>query len=308
MQKYISYILILFAIISFVAPVHFSLADIVCQPPKVMGSDGNSCVDPYNLLAPLPCTGGPETGCVGGQLITFDPTGAGGGALGGYLNLMIKLFIGICAVLAVIMIVMGGIQYMTSELISSKEAGKERIRNAIFGLLLALGAYTLLFTINPNLLNTDLKSLESVTVEVDLNADVPQTTVNGRYRNGVAVGTTLTGTSTPLPSGVSLNASQCATVGQQNCTSTIGLNMSQVQAIQQGCGCPLVITGGTEWWLHGGQTGSTSHQNNSSTVDLRISPALNAYLSGGRALVRMQRYQSPVGSVLYEGNHWHIGS
>lgn len=118
----------------------------------------------YNLLAPLPCEDGP--GCVDGKLKTFDPRGDGGGALGGYLNLMIKLFIGICGVLAVIMIVIGGLEYMTSELISSKEHGKERITHAILGLLLALGAYTLLYTINPDLLNSDLESLEDVTVVV----------------------------------------------------------------------------------------------------------------------------------------------
>lgn len=119
----------------------------------------------YNLLAPLPCTPPGANGCDdNGNLIAFDPTQNSN--LGVYLNMMIRLFIGICAVLAVIMIVMGGIEYMTTELISSKEAGKERIRNAIFGLLLALGAWTLLNTINPNLLNTDLKSLTNVTVDV----------------------------------------------------------------------------------------------------------------------------------------------
>jgi hypothetical protein len=51
---------------------------------------------------------------------------------------------------------MGGIEYMTSELVSSKEAGKERIRDALFGLLLALGAWTLLYTINPDLLKSDV--------------------------------------------------------------------------------------------------------------------------------------------------------
>jgi membrane-bound lytic murein transglycosylase B len=66
------------------------------------------------------------------------------------------------------MIVMGGIEYMTTELISSKEAGKERIRNAIFGLLLALGAWTILNTINPNILKSDLSSLEAVTVDVPI--------------------------------------------------------------------------------------------------------------------------------------------
>jgi hypothetical protein len=70
--------------------------------------------------------------------------------------------------LAVVMIVIGGIEYMTTELISGKEAGKERILHAIFGLLLALGAWTLLNQINPDILKTDLSSLQNVTVNVAL--------------------------------------------------------------------------------------------------------------------------------------------
>ena len=99
----------------------------------------------YNFLSPLPGVG------------IFDPTStAGPNSLGRYLNPMITIFIGICGVLAVIMILMGGIEYMTSELVSSKEAGKERIRDALFGLLLALGAWTLLYTLNPDLLKSDV--------------------------------------------------------------------------------------------------------------------------------------------------------
>jgi len=121
---------------------------------------------PYVLLAPLPCQKG-DAGCdENGKLTSFDPTGPN--KIGGYLNLIIKIFIGLCAVLAVVMIVIGGIEYMTSELISSKEAGKERITHAIFGLLLALGAWTLLNQINPDILNTDLKSLADVSVSVDV--------------------------------------------------------------------------------------------------------------------------------------------
>lgn len=119
----------------------------------------------YTLLAPLPCP--PDAaGCDSdGKFTTFDPTNADA-AFGGYLNLMITIFIGLCAVLAVIMIVAGGIEYMTTDLVSSKEAGKERIKNAILGLLLALGAWTLLNQINPDLLDVSLRSLEDVTVEV----------------------------------------------------------------------------------------------------------------------------------------------
>lgn len=125
----------------------------------------------YKLLAPLPCESG-TPGCVCEndkcELKSFDPgTMAGDNtALGRYLNLMIKIFIGLCAVFAVVMIVIGGMEYMTSELAHSKEAGKERIWQAILGLLIALGAYALLNTINPKLLETDLKSLKSIIITV----------------------------------------------------------------------------------------------------------------------------------------------
>jgi cell wall-associated NlpC family hydrolase len=128
----------------------------------------------YILLAPLPCVVGTTPGCAKDKngkpvLATFNATDASN--LGKYLNLMITIFIGICAVLAVIMIVVGGVEYMTSELISSKEHGKERIQGAIFGLLLALGAYLILFTINPDILNTDLNSLVPATVKVNLGGE-----------------------------------------------------------------------------------------------------------------------------------------
>ena len=161
MKKILPYILILIVMIGFIIPVHFSLAfscdtahTPTCTAPSVLTSDHCSCT--YVLLAPLP---NPEGGVVKPD---FDPTQNNN--LSVYLNLMIKLFIGICAVLAVIMIVMGGIEYMTSELPGMKSEGKERIRNAILGLILALGAWTLLDTINPNLLNTNIVPLVKTVV------------------------------------------------------------------------------------------------------------------------------------------------
>ncbi|MDD5318397.1 MAG: pilin [Candidatus Pacebacteria bacterium] len=73
-----------------------------------------------------------------------------------YLNSMYKLGIAAAGVLAVIMIVVGGIQYMTSEAIGSKEEGKDRIWSAIWGLVLALMSFIILNTINPKLLNLNL--------------------------------------------------------------------------------------------------------------------------------------------------------
>jgi len=115
-----------------------------------------------------------------------------------------------------------------------------------------------------------------------------------------------------LPANVTVynNGKQCTFIGETGCTSTRGLNTSAVEAVQKGCGCALQISGGTESWLHGGATGSTSHQLGSSTVDLLTSPKLDAYLSGGKPLINMTRYPPPNGQYLYEtsgGAHWHVG-
>lgn len=268
---------------------------------------GGSWTGPYVLLAPLPDT-------EGGQLTTFDTVGEN--KIGAYLNLMIKLFIGICAVLAVIMIVIGGIEYMTSELISNKEEGKKRITQAILGLLLALGAYLILWTINPEILNTDLKSLESVTVEVDLEADVPQTydPVTKKYPNGALYGAPwddTVGALATLPAYVTVSNRQCTFIGDTNCTSTRKLNTSTLQSVQWGCKCNLTITGGTESWLHGGKTGSTSHALGSSTVDLHETSELTNYITGGKTPTPNTRYSQGNVSFLYENNngvtHWHVG-
>ncbi|MFA6524472.1 MAG: D-alanyl-D-alanine carboxypeptidase family protein [Candidatus Paceibacterota bacterium] len=146
----------------------------------------------YYPLAPLPGVGEtnctqdnsnpPKTTCIklGTQKCTTEggvetcvpcgPTDKGctpGTGFAGYLNMMIQIFIGIAAVLSMIMIVMGGIEYMTSELVSGKNEGKERITHAILGLILALGSYAILNTLNPDLLNVGLSKLEQATLTID---------------------------------------------------------------------------------------------------------------------------------------------
>jgi type IV secretory pathway VirB2 component (pilin) len=208
----------------------------------------------------------------------FDPTQPNN--LSNYLNLIIKLFIGICAVLAVIMIVVGGIEYMTSELPGLKSEGKNRIIQAILGLLLALGAWTLLYTINPKLLDTSLKTLTDVTVEATV--DQPQVAVNGKYADGSVVGTAWRTdlSSATLPNGVTVNHGgvECTTVGQQNCTSTKGLDPYIVNSIKSDCpSCQVVITGGTESWAH---SANSSHKPGSATVDFSATADLNKEITG----------------------------
>ncbi len=152
MKKILPYILIIIILTGFFSPTVKIHADIVCPQGTSIGSDGISCLG-YQLLAPLPNPNGGET-------THIDPKAG----LGDYLNLMIKIVIGLAAVLSVVMIVIGGIEVMTSELVHSKEAGKERIEGALLGLVIALGAYALLYTINPDLLKSDVdKNIPSTT-------------------------------------------------------------------------------------------------------------------------------------------------
>lgn len=92
----------------------------------------------YSLLQPLPG--------VGQQVSSFPE----------YVKKIIPFILSLAAVLAVVMIVIGGIQYAISEAIDSKADARDRITQAIFGLLLALLSYLILYTINPQLVNLQL--------------------------------------------------------------------------------------------------------------------------------------------------------
>jgi len=76
----------------------------------------------------------------------------------GYIQAIYKLTIGIAGVLAVLMIVTGGLEYISSAANPNlKASAKTRIWSAIGGLLIALTAYLILNTINPDLVNFDLQ-------------------------------------------------------------------------------------------------------------------------------------------------------
>lgn len=105
--------------------------------------------DVYTLLAPI-----------GG--FTEAPNN-----IGEYFNKIFLIVIGLCGLLAVIMIVIGGIQYMGDESIFGKTEAKSRIKMAILGLIIALGAYALLNTINPDLLGGGGVNIKQVTAEID---------------------------------------------------------------------------------------------------------------------------------------------
>ena len=77
----------------------------------------------------------------------------GSGDISVYLNDIFTLVLGIAAVLAVIQIALGGIEYMTSSKIGSIENAKSKMWGAVIGILLLLSTYIILQKINPQLLN-----------------------------------------------------------------------------------------------------------------------------------------------------------
>ena len=78
-------------------------------------------------------------------------TQAGDTGFSGYINFLYSLSIGIAGLLAVIKIIVAGVKYMFSDVITDKGSAKKEIQGALFGLLLILGAYIILNTINPQL-------------------------------------------------------------------------------------------------------------------------------------------------------------
>lgn len=135
-----------------------------------------------------------------------------------YLPLVFNLAIGIAGVLAVIMIIIGGLQYMSTDAIGGKQEGKNRITAALGGLLLALVAYIILQTINPKLVNFNLPS---VTVTVP--------------RSPASTGTSASAASGPCKtpcvvlSGVAVSPRACV---PESSTCTIQLNQTVADRTQ----------------------------------------------------------------------------
>jgi hypothetical protein len=135
--------------------------------------------DKYTLLEPLPCIPGTGNICTASSTITEI-------SLDTYIGYIFKFAIAISAFLAVIMIIVGGFEIMLSEAIPAKMEGKQRVYNALIGLLMVLSSYLILRTIDPRLveINTSIKAIEPKPMPFDmadfqkaLNADLTNSSV-----------------------------------------------------------------------------------------------------------------------------------
>jgi len=227
------------------------------------------------LSTPVPAWAQATTTLVTGQS-TLQQVGINTSNLSGLLATVFELGISVAVVLTLIMSILGGIQYMTTDSFSGKSEGKERIVNALLGLGLALVSWLLLYVINPNLVNLNNNLL--------LNPPAPQTTQGSGNITTVSSSGGLSDADARnqlTAAGVTISSSgNCSDQQNSACTSLEGLPQSAVTGLIQAAsacqtsGC-ITVTAGTE-------VGHNSHGPGIATVDVRYSPdALQALESTG---------------------------
>ncbi len=161
----------LFFIIIFCFPVFFGGELVMAQTSVTPDLD--------TLLQPTSCTSG-DKDCY--QLLEYIPletgpinsvnvSASGEEGIAGFLNFMFEIGIGVAGVLGVVMLVIYGFRYAANDNnINTFSVLKQRIYNVILGLLLLLGTFVILNTINPDLLILS-PEIRSVTLDIDEYGD-----------------------------------------------------------------------------------------------------------------------------------------
>ncbi len=175
----------LFFIIIFCFPVFFGSELVMAQTSVTPDLDSflqpTSCSsgdkDCYQLLEYIPLETGP--------INSVNVSASGEEGIAGFLNFMFEIGIGVAGVLGVVMLVIYGFRYAANDNnINTFSVLKQRIYNVILGLLLLLGTFVILNTINPDLLilSPEIKTVEFKVVEQEYldwmnNMDVSNVTL-----------------------------------------------------------------------------------------------------------------------------------
>ena len=258
----------------------------------------------YKLLAPIP------------GFLEETPKNPGE-----YINGMYKILLGFAGALAVMMIMYAGFMYMTTEAVSGKTKAKERITGAVLGLILALSSYLILKTINPDFVKFNLDiGVVDFKIDEEIHGDTGHKAVNGlfcngRYKDGEAWKSDTTERTELLQNKIFINKENCTKVGEKNCTSLYGVKTAPVINLQKEClvfskDCAIVISGGSECWLH---SQKTNHLPNKDIVDISFkSASFDKFVNQNFEKVGMSSLgpilQKKKGStkLLKENNHYHV--
>jgi hypothetical protein len=216
-------------------------------------------------------------------------------------------------VLAFGAIVWGGILYASSAGNSGKQSeGKEWIKSALLGLLLLAGAYLILYTVNPNLVNLGLPKLQSISIE------------------NIVVSSASPATGSPLSGGGGVDANALQDLHNAgividnstvNVTGLLNATVQDAEALKSLCGCNVDVTSGTD--SHAAGTTHAMGYN----LDIATNSALNNFITSQPVYGTWQGGAVP-GATLYkitasdgtvftiadernipgEGPHWHLSS
>lgn len=238
----------------------------------------------YQLLAPIPLNGPGET-----KTTTAGP----------YITGIFTLIIAIAGGLAVIKIIFGGIKYMSTDAFTDKNEAKDTIQNAIWGLVLAISAWLILYTVNPNLVKFDL----TIT---------PQQIATGSSVRAESTGG-LGGTTLTQLEVENLFQGKIEVAGSPSLNGIRQSVVNELIRLKDECNCEVIVTSAT-----GGEhdTRVQCNHRNGYKVDLRSrdrGKALTKYIFnnyqslGGRS-DGAQLFRSPATGAIYalEPSHWDV--
>jgi hypothetical protein len=286
----------------------------------------NGVTEDYVVLSPLP-------GTTKGNCDTASGTSGQSGCktdLQTYLPGLFKVFIGVGAIIAFLSITWAGFNYMFSDKLGKVADARKQLENTAYGTIMLIFSWTILNTIDPNLLSLNLNITRP-------NISSTQVTVTTNPGGG----TTTTGAQTPATpanwgtdeaairsvlsnAGYDINRTNaCAQPTDVQCTSvstmpeSVQLTLIQLKKDCTACG-RLMITGGTEIGVH---DAGGNHRPGGNAVDLAPTSALNAFLgypnpvAGQKGSIvingKTVTFQYEVagqnnGGSVSTGNHWHL--
>ena len=195
----------------------------------------------YTFLQPLPGFGPSQSGWQGPLQEGLFST---------YLSWLFGFMLAAAAFLAVVQIVIGGIQMMiggASE--TQRSSAKNRIQDAIYGLLLALASWLILYTINPDLAAMKL-TIPEIKIATTISVPPPAACLNC--------------TSLDLPSA---NIKPTACSGPCQINTALLVKLKALSNINQ------------EWWVTEGYPPTVQHKDschqNGTCVDIALKGALD---------------------------------
>ena len=215
----------------------------------------------YKVLAPLP-----------GTTKSGDTTD-----LETYLPGLFNLLIGLGVVFAVIMTVIGGFQYISSDALQGKSDGRKRIQNALLGLVFVAGAWLILYTIDPKLVS-----------ELNLNID----TINlPQYSGGTLSGGGLQQSTQEVIAGLRTACSNCSI----NITSTTGGQHSEGSLHYQGLAVDIAADRNLNQYL--------TNSPNNPTPCTRVTRTIEGHST---TFLWETTGSKCGGTVASTGDHWHM--